>query len=66
MALAWSGHPFGWVALLAPAFMTLLLTRISGIPPLEEHMLRKHGVAFADYQARTSAFIPWPPAQTKG
>lgn len=66
MALAWSGHPFGWFAILAPAFMTLLLTRISGIPPLEEHMLRKHGDAFADYQARTSAFIPWPPGKTKG
>jgi steroid 5-alpha reductase family enzyme len=63
MALALTGHPFGWFALAAPAFMTLLLTRISGIPPLEEHMLRKHGAAFAAYQARTSAFIPWPPAK---
>lgn len=66
MAVVWSGYPFGWIALLAPAFMTLLLTRISGIPPLEEHMLRKHGAAFAAYQARTSAFIPWPRSETKG
>ncbi len=46
--------------------MTLLLTRVSGIPPLEEHMLRKHGAAFAAYQARTSAFIPLPPRSAKG
>ena len=66
MALSFSGYPLGWLALGAPAFMTLLLTRVSGIPPLEEHMLRKHGAAFAAYQARTSAFIPLPPRSAKG
>lgn len=56
-----AGYPWGWLALLAPACITLLLTRISGIPPLEEHMLAKHGAAYRDYQRRTSALIPLPP-----
>lgn len=54
-------YSFGWLALLAPACITLLLTRISGIPPLEEHMLARHGAAYRDYQGRTSALIPLPP-----
>jgi steroid 5-alpha reductase family enzyme len=60
IALA-AGYPWGWLALLAPACITLLLTRISGIPPLEEHMLAKHGDAYRAYQSRTSALIPLPP-----
>jgi len=56
-----AAHPFGWLAWLAPAAITLLLVRVSGIPPLEEHMLAKHGDAYRDYQRRTSAFIPLPP-----
>lgn len=60
IALA-AGYPWGWLAVLAPACITLLLTRISGIPPLEEHMLAKHGDAYRAYQNRTSALIPLPP-----
>lgn len=56
-----AGYVFGWVAVLAPVCITLLLTRISGIPPLEEHMIAKHGDAYRAYQARTSALIPLPP-----
>lgn len=55
------GYPWGWLAWLAPACITLLLVRISGIPPLEEHMLAKHGDAYRAYQRRTSALIPLPP-----
>lgn len=54
-------YPWGWLAWLAPACITLLLVRVSGIPPLEEHMLAKHGSAYRDYQRRTSALIPLPP-----
>lgn len=54
-------YPIGWLSWLAPAAITLLLVRVSGIPPLEEHMLAKHGAAYRDYQSRTSAFIPLPP-----
>jgi steroid 5-alpha reductase family enzyme len=41
--------------------MWLLLNLLSGIPPLEAHMLRSRGEAFRDYQLRTSAFFPFPP-----
>jgi steroid 5-alpha reductase family enzyme len=33
---------------------------VSGIPPLEEHMLRSRGEAFRAYQRRTNAFFPGP------
>jgi steroid 5-alpha reductase family enzyme len=52
----------GWLALAAPLCMYWLLVYISGIPPLEEHMVAKHGDAYRAYQARTSAFFPVPPA----
>ncbi len=62
VAIAAGGYAFGFVALLAPLCMTLLLTKISGIPPLEEHMVAKHGDAYRAYQRRTSALLPWPPS----
>jgi steroid 5-alpha reductase family enzyme len=55
------GYPWGWLALTGPAFIWYLLVHVSGIPPLEQHMLRSRGQAFRDYQARTSAFVPLPP-----
>ena len=47
------------VALAAPVMMYVLLVHISGIPPLEAHMLASRGDAFRAYQARVSAFFPW-------
>ena len=52
---------WGWLALSAPAFMYWLLVHVSGIPPLEQQMLRSRGDAFRAYQARVSPFIPLPP-----
>jgi steroid 5-alpha reductase family enzyme len=34
---------------------------VTGIPPLEEQMLRSRGEPYRDYQPRTSAFFPLPP-----
>lgn len=51
----------GWLALIGPAMMYWLLVHVSGIPPLEAHMLRSRGEAFKSYMARTSAFFPLPP-----
>lgn len=51
----------GWLSLIGPAMMYWLLVYASGIPPLEQHMLRSRGDAFKKYQARTSAFFPLPP-----
>ncbi|MFO1148947.1 MAG: DUF1295 domain-containing protein [Alsobacter sp.] len=47
------------LALAGPLLLTLLLLKVSGIPPLEEHLAGRPG--FAEYAARTSAFIPLPP-----
>jgi steroid 5-alpha reductase family enzyme len=54
-------YPWGWLALAAPLCIYWLLVYVSGIPPLEEHMVQKYGAAYRSYQARTSAFFPWPP-----
>lgn len=51
----------GWIAVAGPLCMYWLLVHVSGIPPLEEHMLEKHGDGYRAYQARTSAFLPLPP-----
>ena len=69
--LAWLAWPviamgpdgmFGrsWLALAAPVLMYVLLVHGSGIPPLEKHMLRSRGAAFADSQRRIRAFWPFP------
>jgi steroid 5-alpha reductase family enzyme len=54
-------HPITWLSLTAPLVMYILLTRISGVPPLEEAMLASRGDAYRAYQAKVSAFFPLPP-----
>ena len=55
-------NPLGWITLLAPACMYWVLVHVSGIPPLEAHMLRSRGEPFRALQARTRAFFPFPKA----
>jgi steroid 5-alpha reductase family enzyme len=52
-------QPYGWVTVFAPALMTFLLVRVSGVSLLDTHLL-EHKPEYADYIRRTSAFIPWP------
>jgi len=54
-------HPLTWLSLSAPVVMFVLLTRVSGIPPLEDSQLKSKGEAYAAYQHRVSAFFPLPP-----
>ena len=54
-------YPWGWAALPAPALMYWFLVHVTGIPPLEQQMLRSRGDRYRDYQARTSPFFPLPP-----
>jgi cyclopropane-fatty-acyl-phospholipid synthase len=54
------GSPFGWLALLCPALMLYLLLQVTGVKPTEAQSLRSRGAAYRDYQARVSAFVPWP------
>jgi steroid 5-alpha reductase family enzyme len=55
------GRPAAWLSFAAPLVMFVLLTRVSGIPPLEESQLKSKGEAYAAYQRRVSAFFPLPP-----
>ncbi|MBR1220853.1 DUF1295 domain-containing protein [Bradyrhizobium sp. U87765 SZCCT0131] len=55
------GYPWGFAALPAPLVMYWILVHVTGIPPLEEQMLRSRGDAYRAYQARTSRFFPWSP-----
>jgi len=57
-------YPWGWAALAGPACMYWLLVHVSGIPPLEAHMLERRRDEFRAYQARTNAFFPAPPRTT--
>jgi len=52
-----------WLALISPIFITILLTRVSGVPMLEKRADEKWG-GQADYEAyksKTSVLIPFPP-----
>lgn len=67
LAISLSGdYRLGWLALMAPACMYWILVHVSGIPPLEEHMLRTRGAAYRAYQLKTSPFFPLPPSNTGG
>lgn len=48
------------LVVFSPIVMTVLLTRVSGVPLLEASLKRRRE-DYADYVARTSSFIPLPP-----
>lgn len=52
-----------WAALISPVFVYVLLTQVSGIPPLTERAERRWGAdpAFRAYVARTPTLVPRPP-----
>ena len=49
-----------WWALLSPLLMTFLLLKVSGVSLLEQDIGERRP-KYADYVARTNAFIPGPP-----
>ncbi|MEM9072693.1 MAG: DUF1295 domain-containing protein [Myxococcota bacterium] len=62
-ALLWWGlwicvldEPWGGATVFAPALMTFLLLRVSGVSLLERHMKAKPG--YEDYMRETPAFLP--------
>lgn len=57
------GAPFGPVTLIGPVLITLLLTRVSGVPMLE-HRLKKNRPGYEAYLRQTSSFFPWPPKKS--
>jgi len=50
-----------WWCLAGPAFMTLLLVRVSGVSLLEKDIAGRRP-EYVAYVRRTSAFLPWPPS----
>jgi steroid 5-alpha reductase family enzyme len=67
--LSWTAYPIiaidlsdanTWLTLAAPICMYWVLVHVSGIPPLEDHMLKTRGEAFRSYQRRTRRFFPIP------
>jgi steroid 5-alpha reductase family enzyme len=55
-----SGVPGGAYTLVSPIVMTILLRRVSGVTLLERSLLKRRE-GYADYVARTNAFVPGPP-----
>jgi steroid 5-alpha reductase family enzyme len=55
-----AGTPWGFATAFAPAIMTFMLVRVSGVALLERS-LKKRRPGYEEYIARTSSFIPLPP-----
>jgi steroid 5-alpha reductase family enzyme len=55
--------PWTWAALVGPVVMFAVLMVGTGVPPLEEAMLRSKGEAYRRYQAKVSLFFPRPPKE---
>jgi len=55
-----AGTTDGWATIFGPVIMTVLLMRVSGVALLER-TLKREKPEYADYVARTSAFVPWLP-----
>jgi steroid 5-alpha reductase family enzyme len=53
-----------WWTVFAPALMTLLLLRVSGVVMLERKLVESRP-AYRDYVRTTSAFVPWPPRRIR-
>jgi steroid 5-alpha reductase family enzyme len=58
--MAITASSWSWLSLLAPIQMYWLLVHVSGIPPLEEHMLKSRGEKFRALQHRVNAFFLGP------
>ena len=54
-----------WWTAIGPALMTFLLLRVSGVTLLEKSLVVSNP-KYAEYQRRTSSFIPWPPRPNPG
>lgn len=53
--------PWGWLGVVSPALILLLVLFVSGVPPAEEQALKSRGDDYRRYQRETSVFVPWFP-----
>ena len=51
-------HPWGWLALVCPLYVTWFMSAGSATP-MQERYLAKTKPAYADYMRRVPAFFPW-------
>ena len=51
----------GWLALLQPVVMFVLVRFVSGVPFTELQSLKSRGDDYRRYQRETHAFVPWWP-----
>lgn len=49
---------YWWVALMGPVVMYVFITRITGVPYVEQQSLRSKGDAYRNYQNTTPMFFP--------
>lgn len=54
---------YGWIGLIGPLVLTILIVFISGIPPIEKH--RQKDAEYRRYQRQTSVLVPLPPWRHK-
>lgn len=52
--------PYGWISIVCPLVIGLLIFKVTGIPMTEEQAVRSKGELYKEYQRTTSAFIPMP------
>ena len=53
------GAPMGWLGVVGPVAITLLILFVSGVPMLEKHFAGRP--EWEEYKRRTSKFVPWFP-----
>ena len=58
-----AGTSWGFATVFAPAIMTFMLVRVSGVALLERS-IKERRPAYEEYIARTSSFIPLPPKRS--
>lgn len=51
-------HPFGWIGLICPWYVTWFMSRGSATP-MQERYLAKNKPGYADYMTRVPGFFPW-------
>lgn len=51
-------HPWGWLALICPLYVTWFMSAGSATP-MQERYLQKTKPAYADYMRRVPVFFPW-------
>jgi steroid 5-alpha reductase family enzyme len=55
-------NPLILITIVGPILYSLLIRFVTGVPPLEKHLINKPG--YKEYMQKTSMIIPWFPKKT--